>query len=116
MTTHFKAFPFEEIRREDGNYFDSWQEASDAGYADDQIWSVCEDDNVWTYGPPHHRVNHVGHIATKERHDGDTYYEETVVMDYADVTCCNCGSKTDESESPDGEVCPDCWDKEAYVE
>lgn len=72
-------FPFEEIRREDGDYFDSWREASEAGYADDQIWSVVEGENdfVYVYGPPHHTINVIGFIATHARHDGDTYYEET---------------------------------------
>lgn len=69
-------FPFEEIRREDGNYFNSWPEAKAAGYRDDQIWSICENDGVWSYGPPHHYVNHIGHIATAESHDGKTYYVE----------------------------------------
>jgi hypothetical protein len=75
-------FPFQEIRRADENYFDSWQEAKDAGYDDDQIWSITEgDENSWSYGPPHHYINHIGHIATQERHDGQTYYIETWEVD-----------------------------------
>lgn len=69
-------FPFDEIRAPDGNYFRSWQEAKDAGYDDDQIWSITESEGTWTYGPPHHYINHVGHVATLERHDGETYYHE----------------------------------------
>jgi len=69
-------FPFEEIRRPDGNYFTSWEDARIDGHDDDQIWSVTETDGTYCYGPPHHYVNHIGHIATAERHDGDTYYEE----------------------------------------
>lgn len=77
MTVHQKDFPFEEIRRSDGNLFANWQEAKDAGFEDDQIWSVTSgDDGSWMYGPPHNYVNHLGHVATNERHDGNTYYEE----------------------------------------
>lgn len=80
-TIHEADFPFEEIRDDvvggNGDYFDSWQKAKDAGFDDDQIWSICEgDEGAWCYGPPHHYVNHIGHIATKERHDGETYYIE----------------------------------------
>jgi hypothetical protein len=53
-----------------------YSEAKEAGYDDNQIWSVTVHDDWFCYGPPHHYVNHVGHIATKERHDNDTYYEE----------------------------------------
>lgn len=77
----YGRFPFEEIRRPDGDYFLSWKDAKDAGYDDDQIWSIIEgegdDGSEWfTYGPPHHYVNHYGHVATEERHDGNTYYHE----------------------------------------
>jgi hypothetical protein len=82
-------FPFEEIRDDvvggNGDYFASWQAAKDAGFDDDQIWSITGgDDNSYTYGPPHHYVNHIGHIATKERHDNATYYVETWEMDEDD--------------------------------
>jgi hypothetical protein len=77
----FADFPFEIFRQPNGDYFNSWEEARLAGYDDDQIWSVTEGDDEdgseWsTYGPPHHYVNHIGHIATKERHDHNTYYHE----------------------------------------
>ena len=76
-------FPFEEIGRESGDYFDSWQEAKDAGFDDNQIWSITEHEDsqglyVYSYGPPQHYINHIGHIATNERHDSETYYEETL--------------------------------------
>jgi hypothetical protein len=79
----YEDFPYQEIRREDEEYFDSWQEAKDAGYDDDQIWSVTagqgDDGSEWyVYGPPHHYINHIGHIATNERHDGNTYYHECI--------------------------------------
>jgi hypothetical protein len=74
-------FPFEEIRRSDGDYFDTWTEAKSAGYLDNQIWSVVEEDGVWIYGPPHHYINRLGYIATKEQHDNNTYYEETIELD-----------------------------------
>lgn len=76
MADHICDFPYEEIRKPSGDYFASWQEAKDAGYDDDQIWSVVECEGTYTYGPPHHYVNHVGHVATKERHDMETYYHE----------------------------------------
>lgn len=78
MTTiyHDTEFPFEEIRRADGDYFSSQHEARQAGYDDDQIWSIVEGDGSWTYGPPYHVVNLIGLVATSERHDGMTYYEE----------------------------------------
>lgn len=74
-------FPYEEIRQPDGNYFTDWQAAKNAGFNDNQIWSVTEaegdDGSEWIItGPPHHFVNHIGHIATLERHDNNTYYEE----------------------------------------
>lgn len=69
-------FPFEQIMREDGNMFDTWQQAREAGYPDNRIWSVIEEDGVTIYGPPHHFINRLGYIATVEEHDRDTYYEE----------------------------------------
>lgn len=72
-------FPFQEIRQETGDLFPTLQEAKAAGYDEDQIWSVTEgDDDVWCYGPPQHYVNLLGFVCTKERHDGQTYYEEEV--------------------------------------
>ena len=77
QTVHEADFPFEEIRKEGGDYWLSWKEAKEAGYDDNQIWSVVDgDDDFLIYGPPEHYVNHVGHTVTKERHDGNTYYEE----------------------------------------
>ena len=71
-------FPFEEIGRESGDWFDSWQEAKEAGFDDNQIWSITEHENTYCYGAPQHYINHIGHIATNERHDFKTYYEETL--------------------------------------
>lgn len=71
-------FPYTEIRRMDGNYFDTIEEAKSVGYDLDQIWSVVLFDSGEgvVYGPPHHRVNLLGYVATKERHDHETYFEE----------------------------------------
>ena len=75
-------FPFEEIAR-----FDSWREASDAGYPDDQIWSVTEGESemwefgVFCYGPAKHYVNLLYFVVTAEKHDGHTYYEDRVPRD-----------------------------------
>ena len=71
-----EEFPFDEIRKSSGDYFDSWKDAKNHGFDDNQIWSVTVHDDTYCYGPPEHYVNHIGHIATKERHDGKTYYEE----------------------------------------
>ena len=75
MTFYTCDFPFEETAR-----YDNYQEAVNAGHAENCIWSVCDgsedDDNCLTYGPPHHYVNRLFVVVTKETHDGDTYYEE----------------------------------------
>ena len=83
MPFYQKDFPFDIIRDEicggNGDYFDSPKEAMLAtGLSEKHIWSVVtgDEDNVWTYGPWHHYINVIGYIATKEAHDGDTYYEE----------------------------------------
>lgn len=39
--TFEEDFPYEEIRQESGDYFDSWKQAKEAGFDDNQIWSVC---------------------------------------------------------------------------
>lgn len=91
-------FPFEEIKKESGDYFDRVYEAKEAGYQRDQIWSVTEHDGVWCWGPPHHWVNLIGYVATKERHDFNTYYFETVPESYDEPT------EADEWHSFD----PDC--------
>jgi hypothetical protein len=86
MTTiHQSDFPYEEIRDSNGDYFRSWKEAKETGHDDDQIWSVVEHDDGCgvTYGPPHHWINILGFIATAERHDGETYYEEKWEMEGA---------------------------------
>lgn len=77
-------FPYEEIRTESGDYFSTINEANAAGYDDNQIWSVCESDGCYTYGPPFHWVNRLGFVATKERHDHNTYYDEQVTTEDED--------------------------------
>lgn len=73
-------FPFEEIRKPDGNMFDTVQDALAAGYLENQIWSIATGDegDVWVYGPSYHFINVLGYIATAQPHDGNTYYEETL--------------------------------------
>lgn len=85
MADNYCDFPFVEFRRPSGDYFSSWFEATQAGYADNQIWSVVLDDetNACTYGPPRHVVNVIGYVATNERHDHDTYFHEA--EDHDDV-------------------------------
>lgn len=110
MADHFRTFPYEPIKRKDENYFDTWQEARDAGFDDNQIWSVVETEGTWTFGPPHHRINLMGYVATNERHDGETYYHEE--PEPVEIICTSCGDKTDTVSSPDEERCPDCYDRE----
>jgi hypothetical protein len=76
--TAYQDFPFNEAA-----HFDTKEAAMSSGYDENQIWSVVEcgvvDDvgnEVFTYGPSHHWVNVIHYVATEERHDGDTYYEE----------------------------------------
>lgn len=84
---HYCDFPFEEIRRADDNYFNTVAEAMAEGFAENQVWSVCHDDEdedgvqTDTYGPAHHYVNRLGYVATKDFHDGNTYYIEQYSMD-----------------------------------
>ena len=79
-------FPFDEIRKESGDYFDSIKEMKDLGFTENQMWSVVMSDHdngyVYTYGPRGHCVNLLGYVATQEKHDGDTYYEELVEIDW----------------------------------
>jgi hypothetical protein len=91
--TIFEEFPFEEIRNE-GDYFDNAHQLRSLGYAQTQIWSIAcgEDDELddldeggdrWlymTYGPAGHFINVIGYVATKEHHDNETYYQETIEM------------------------------------
>lgn len=84
MKVFSEDFPFDEIRTEDGNYFDTIKEAKDAtGLSEDHIWSVIEfdDGNGFSYGPSHHYVNLIGYTVTEEPHDGETYYEVSFDFD-----------------------------------
>lgn len=76
LTVINELFPFDEIRRKDGDYFANVAEAQSNGYDLDQIWAVIETDGVWSYAPPHHYINLIGYIATQERHNFKTYYNE----------------------------------------
>ena len=76
-------FPYEEIRRADGNYFDSWKEVTTAGYADTQIWCVTtgdEEQGTWfCYENTRRFVDVLGFIATKEHAKPGECYEELVL-------------------------------------
>ena len=81
MTYIVDDFPYEEIRKPDGDLFNTIKEMQEAGFVESQMWSVVEgeaDNNtsIWVYGPSHHYVNRLGYIATAEHHDNDTYYED----------------------------------------
>lgn len=88
---NYLDFPYEEIRDpKSGDGFFSVEDAKKAGFDDDQIWSVVENgESHWvktngayfeweclTYGPPRHFINVLHYVATNERHDNDTYYED----------------------------------------
>ena len=78
-TTYEEDFPFQEYRQESGDFFDSINDAMLKGFTQDQIWSVVESgerDDCYIYGPSHHYVNLIGYVATKEKHDDNTYYIE----------------------------------------
>ena len=84
---NYTDFPFDEIRSEDGDYFNSSQELLDLGFKNNQIWSVIftEADHpafygTYTYGPSHHYINRLGFIATRETHDNNTYYIDEIPM------------------------------------
>jgi len=85
MNINLEEFPFKEIRDEQGDYFNTVEQATELGYADTQIWSVVEEDNVFVYGPPYHKIGVNGYIATKEHHDYQTYYEENVMNTKAKI-------------------------------
>ena len=77
-----KDFPFKEIRKKSGDFFHTLEEVKALGYTEDQIWSVLIAENnegyTYSYGPCDYLMNRLGYVATKEKHDGNTYYEETV--------------------------------------
>jgi hypothetical protein len=78
MQVFLSDFPFEEIKTESGDYFETAQDVMNAGYSLSQVWSVIENEDVFTYGPHHHYINLIGFIATKEHHNSKTYYNETI--------------------------------------
>jgi hypothetical protein len=72
-------FPYEEIRDDivggNGDLFSSVTEALTAGFDIAQVWSVTEEEDVITHGPPHHWINLLGYVCTEEHHDQNTYYQ-----------------------------------------
>ena len=78
MELFTQEFPFGEIRDQNGDYFNTAQDVMNAGHSITQVWSVSSEGDYFTYGPHHHYINVIGFIATKEHHDGETYYEERV--------------------------------------
>lgn len=82
-TTHEKEFPFNELKMPTGDYYDNPTQMMNAGFEESQMWSVVEADaddgsEYLCYGPVHHYVNLLGYIATAEKHDGNTYYNECI--------------------------------------
>ena len=79
-------FPFDEIKDGGGDYFYNVDSAiKQTGFSAKNIWSVVSDDHmdkdgwmVYIFGPAHHYCNVIGYVATKEPHDGETYYIEEV--------------------------------------
>jgi hypothetical protein len=78
-----KDFPYDEIRRDDGNYFDSWKEVKAAGYAKTQTWCITTGDSehgTWfCYDSSPHFVNVMGYVATKEHAKPGECYEELLL-------------------------------------
>jgi hypothetical protein len=90
MTKIIKGdFPFDEIRKESGDFFSNIKEMEDLGFTENQMWSVvCTDfydGSTYSYGPRDHWINLLGYVATKEEHDGATYYEEFIELDDEDI-------------------------------
>ena len=98
MTNYNKDFPFDQVSRKDGvesycgDYANTPHELMKLGYAESQIWSVSDgeeeiiqDDgmrlNYIVFGPSGMHINVFGYIATKEHHDGNTYYTEEFLME-----------------------------------
>ena len=73
---NYTDFPFEEIRKYNGDYFSTVLECINAGFDVDQIWSLTLEDDIFYYGPSRHSINRIGLICTQERHDGQTYFME----------------------------------------
>jgi len=69
-------FPFQTYHNINGDYFATIDEAKALGFDRDQIWSVLEEDGFYTYGPSFHWINLLGYVATTQRHDSETYYNE----------------------------------------
>ena len=83
MVNPNQEFPYGEIFRDDGNYFNSWADAAAAGYSDSQIWCVTTSDHehgTWfCYDNSAHFVNVHGFIATKEHAKPGECYEELLL-------------------------------------
>ena len=79
------AFPYEEIKDTDGNYFQRYQDVLDAGFSDAQVWTVIvtdEDLGLWiTYDNGYRFVNVLGYVASKEEVTAEECYEEWVELD-----------------------------------
>lgn len=79
-------FPFDEIKDNGGDYFNTIDAAiKHTGLTVNNVWSVVSDDHmekdnwmVYIYGPSHHYCNILGYVVTKESHDNETYYLEEV--------------------------------------
>ena len=83
MADHNQEFPYEEIRKESGDYFSSVYEALmlNPGKTTANVWSVTESENTFTYGPSRHYINLLGYVVTEETHDEDTYYHESLDLE-----------------------------------
>ena len=83
MTDIYDPFPYTELRKPDGQYYDNPTEMLRAGFVPSQMWSVIEaeghDGSEWVItGPVHHYINLLGYCATAEHHDENTYYHECI--------------------------------------
>lgn len=72
-------FPFTQLRKPDGSYYEAPDEMVRAGFVPSQMWSITEleeDGLWWVFGPADVFVDIVGYVATAEHHDGQTKYLE----------------------------------------
>ena len=83
-------FPYEEIRQPNGDYWESVQQAKDAGWLLNQIWSVSVYDEqpgktTFLYTTPCllNPVNVLGYVCTTEHQSmtAPLQYEETITME-----------------------------------
>ena len=89
MTYLKELFPYHTINPTGKSYFKDVYGLFDLGFSLNQIWTVMEEDlgdhpyiyRRHIYGPPYcaeiKNTKILGYIGTKEKHNNETFYEET---------------------------------------